>query len=178
METYVILLRALMPKGKNFVPMAPLRAALSDAGLVDVRTSIQSGNVVARSAHGQAELEQLVHDVIAREFGGDITVLARSVSQFRHILASNPFPDAPPKQLFVTLLAEVPAAERVRVLLEPGYAPDEVRVINDVVFVRAATSSSAVKAHNAFIERKLRVVATTRVYPTILRLAALTGSAA
>jgi uncharacterized protein (DUF1697 family) len=61
----------------------------------------------------------------------------------------------------------VPDAERVRSLLEPGYDPDEVRVIGDAVFVCAATSYSAVKAHNAFIERKLRVVATTRVYTTI-----------
>lgn len=173
MDAYVILLRALMPKGKNFVPMAPLRAALSEAGLVDVRTSIQSGNVVARSALGQAELEQLVHEVIARAFGGDIAVLARSVQHFRRILVANPFPDTHPTQLFLTLLSAQPDAERVRAFLDPGYAPDEVRVIDDAVFVRAASSYSAVRASNTFIERKLQVSATTRAYTTVLRLAAL-----
>jgi uncharacterized protein (DUF1697 family) len=173
MDTYVILLRALMPKGKNVVPMAPLRTALGEVGLADVRTYIQSGNVIARSALGQSDVEQLVHDVIAREFGGDITVLARSAEQFRRILAADPFPDAPPAQLFLTLLAAPPDPERVRAFLEPGYAPDEVRVIDDAVFVRVASSYSAVKANNAFIERKLKVAATTRVYTTVLRLAAL-----
>lgn len=178
MDTYVILLRALMPKGKNFVPMAPLRAALGEAGLADVRTYIQSGNVVARSALGQVELEQLVHDVIAREFGGDIAVLARTMEQFRRILAANPFPDTPPKQLFLTLLGARPDAECVHALLEPDYAPDEVRVIDDTVFLRAAGSFSAIKVNNAVIERKLRVVATTRVYNTILKIAALVEGAA
>jgi uncharacterized protein (DUF1697 family) len=46
MKKYAILLRGVMPTGKNRVPMAELRVALSNAGLSDVQTYIQSGNVM------------------------------------------------------------------------------------------------------------------------------------
>ena len=46
MSTYIVLLRGVMPMGKNKVPMAELRTALEAAGLREVRTYIQSGNVI------------------------------------------------------------------------------------------------------------------------------------
>jgi uncharacterized protein (DUF1697 family) len=49
MTNDIILLRGVMPSGKNAVPMAPLRAALEKAGLHKVRTYIQSGNVLAQA---------------------------------------------------------------------------------------------------------------------------------
>ena len=48
MGTYVVLLRGVMPYGRNKVPMATLRTILSEAGLENVQTYIQTGNVVAR----------------------------------------------------------------------------------------------------------------------------------
>jgi len=173
MQTYVILLRGLMPTGKNKVLMAPLRAALERAGLADVRTYIQSGNILATSALGQAELERHVHTVIADNFGGDIAVIARTAARFRTIVANNPFPDADPANLYFTLLASVPDPRLVKEFLAPGYAPDQVAVIGDAVYIRCAISYRAGKLNNTFIERKLKVAATTRISTTIARLAAL-----
>jgi uncharacterized protein (DUF1697 family) len=82
MKTYIILLRGVMPTGKNKVPIALLRAALEKAGLKNVRTYIQSGNVVAESSLSQSRIEKLVHDVIKKRFGGDIAVLARTAPSF------------------------------------------------------------------------------------------------
>jgi uncharacterized protein (DUF1697 family) len=48
MKHWAIFLRGVAPSGKNRVPMAELRAALGDSGLLDVRTYIQSGNVIAK----------------------------------------------------------------------------------------------------------------------------------
>ncbi|MCU0494020.1 MAG: DUF1697 domain-containing protein [Chloroflexaceae bacterium] len=176
MQTYIILLRAVTPTGKNKVPMVPLRAALEQAGLQQVRTYIQSGNVIATTDASQAELEQLVHHVIAREFGGDIAVLARSTDQFRTILAHNPFPSADPAKLYFTLLASTPAEALVNPFLATDYSPDQVRLIGDVVYVCCATQYSDIRPNNGFIERKLKVVATTRVYNTMARLMELSAA--
>jgi uncharacterized protein (DUF1697 family) len=92
MNTYAILLRGVTPTGRNRVPMAELRAALTDAGLGDVRTYIQSGNVIAKSPLEQTAIEALVHQVIAREIGADIAVLARTHEEIERIVAGNPFP--------------------------------------------------------------------------------------
>ena len=174
-ERYVILLRGLMPTGKNKVLMAPLRAALEGSGLMDVHTYIQSGNILATSALGQADLEQHVHVVIADSFGGDIPVLARTVAQFRTIVANIPFSHSDPASLYVTLLASRPDSRVVEEFLAPGYDPDVVAVIGDVVYLRCASSHRASKVTNTVIERKLKVAATTRVSTTIARLAALSG---
>ena len=173
MHTYIMLLRAVMPTGKNKVPMAPLRAALEQAGLSDVRTYIQSGNVIARSEMSQADIETLVHEVIKQHYGGDITVLARPVSYLHSMLLRNPFPSADPAKLYFTLLAEIPAAHAVSAFLAPGYAPDQVQVIDDMVYICCATTYSQVQANNTFIERKLNVRATTRVSKTMTKLVAL-----
>jgi uncharacterized protein (DUF1697 family) len=76
MKTHAIFLRGVTPTGKNKVPMAELRAALTRAGLLDVQTYIQSGNVVARSRLARSALQAPVHDVIAQSIGADITVFS------------------------------------------------------------------------------------------------------
>ncbi|HEU0297418.1 MAG TPA: DUF1697 domain-containing protein [Anaerolineales bacterium] len=175
MKTYIILLRGVTPTGKNKVLMAPLRAALEKAGLQDARTYIQSGIIVASSDLSQFELEKVVHDVIKDHFGGDIVVLARTASQFRDILNRNPFKKADMTKLYFTLLATRPDERLVKAFLAPGYSPDQVKVISDVVYVLTATQYSDLKANNNFIERKLRVAATTRVYNTVSRLVELSA---
>ena len=54
MTAYVAFLRAVNVGGKNKVPMAKLRDALTDAGLEEVATVLQSGNVVFRSRKSSA----------------------------------------------------------------------------------------------------------------------------
>ena len=159
-----------MPTGKNKVPMKPLRAALEQAGLRDVRTYIQSGNIIATTSLKQRAVEQLVHDVIAKEFGGDIAVIARTLSKFRDILNSNPFKRVDTAKLFFTLLSAKPNKRLVEEFLAPDYSPDKVRVIGDTVYIVAADQYAGLKANNNYIERKLKVAATTRVYRTMAKL--------
>jgi len=173
MKTYVILLRGVTPTGKNQVLMEPLRAALEKTGLKDVRTYIQSGNVVAASHLTKPALEKLVHDVIEHRFGGDIAVLARTASEFTNLLARNPFRHADTSRLYFTLLAGMPDARLVKAFLAPGYAPDKVKVIEDMAYILCATKYSDLKINNNFIERKLKIAATTRNYNTVSKLVEL-----
>lgn len=164
-----------MPTGKNKVPMAPLRAALETAGLRDVRTYIQSGNVIVSSALKPAALERLAHDVIRDNFGGDITVFARTPASLKNMLAACPFkkPGVDTARLYFTLLASPPDAATLREFLSPGYAPDQIKIIGDTACILCATKYSDLKINNNFIERKLKLRATTRNYNTITNLVAL-----
>lgn len=175
MNTFVILLRGVMPTGKNKVLMAPLRAALTNAGLGDVRTYIQSGNVLASSTLGQTELEGLVHDVIERHFGGDLTVVARTAEQFRNILERNPFAHVDTSRLYVSLLRSPPDPDRLTDFLATDWSPDEVRIIEDAVYTRYATKHSDSKFNNNFFERKLKVAVTTRNFNTMTKLVELSA---
>lgn len=166
-----------MPTGRNKVPMAALRGALEAAGLKDVQTYIQSGNVIASSDLTRRALEALVHELIAGQFGGDIVVLAREAAYFRRALARNPFAGEDPAKLYFTLLDKCPAPEATAAFLAPGYRPDRIEILDDMAYICCATRYSELKINNNFIERKLGLSATTRVYNTIARLVALSEAA-
>lgn len=175
METHVILLRGVMPTGKNRVPMAQLRSVLAAAGLADVRTYIQSGNVIARSNLERSTLERLVHEVIAREIGAEIAVIARSAAEYRRVLQANPFPQADPARVYFSLLAAPPARNRLDEFLKIYFSPEEVQVIDDVIYTLYATKQSDSRFHNNFYESKLKVAITTRNFNTTTRLVAMSS---
>ncbi|MDD2734902.1 MAG: DUF1697 domain-containing protein [Desulfuromonadaceae bacterium] len=173
MKTYILLLRGVMPTGKNRVPMAELRVALSDAGLVDVRTYIQSGNVIAKSDLDPTGISQLAHDTIKQIIGADITVITRTPEQIKGILAGNPFPNTDLSRLYYSLLSSPPAPELLQKFLELDFSPDELRVADDTIYTRYATKLSDSKFTNNFFEKKLKCVSTTRNTNTMTRLVEL-----
>ena len=175
MATQIILLRGVMPTGKNKLLMAPLRTALEEAGLGDVRTYIQSGNVIASTELGQPAIQKLVHTVIKEKFGGDIHVLARSPSYFIEMMENNPFKRADPTKLYYTLLADEPDSSLLKPFDDLGHAPDQVCVVGDIAYVLCATQYRDLKANNNFIEKKLKVTATTRNFNTMSKLIALSA---
>jgi len=173
MKTYVLLLRGVTPTGKNRVPMAELRVALTEAGLVNVRTYIQSGNVIARSNLDHVRLGHLVHDIIAKSSGADITVITRTPGQFQSILERSPFPVADSARIYFSLLAALPSPEPLQGMLETDFAPDQIRIVADTIYTLYATILSDSRFNNNYFERKLKVAATTRNFNTMTRLAEL-----
>ncbi|GAM09466.1 hypothetical protein OR1_01745 [Geobacter sp. OR-1] len=169
-NSYVILLRGVMPTGRNRVPMAQLRTALIEAGLVGVRTYIQSGNVVAAASCDAATLEQLVHDTIREKIGAEIAVIVRTPEEFRRILAYNPFADADNSKLYFTLFQTPPDPARLRELLAIDCGPDAIRVTDYALYTLYATRHSDSRFTNNFFESRLKVKATTRNFNTISKL--------
>jgi uncharacterized protein (DUF1697 family) len=170
MHSYVILLRGVTPSGKNRTPMAELREALRSAGLLDVQTYIQSGNVLTRSALDRASIETRVHTVIAHAIGADLAVIARTHAEIKEILAGNPFPLDAASRTYFTLLASAPTAGLVEELSQTPFAPDVVRTIGSSIYTLYATKYSDSKFTNNYFERKLKVAATTRNFNTMSRL--------
>jgi uncharacterized protein (DUF1697 family) len=175
MNTFVILLRGVMPTGKNKVPMAPLRTVLSEAGLSDVRTYIQSGNVIATSALGRSQVEELVRDVIRTSFGGDLTVVARTAEEFRDIVDRNPFAHADRSRLYFSLLGSPPGTDRVTGFLARDWSPDQVQIIGTAIYTLYAVKLSDSKYNNNYFERILGVAATTRNFNTMNKLVELSA---
>jgi uncharacterized protein (DUF1697 family) len=175
MKHYAIFLRGVTPSGKNRVPMAELRAALGDSGLLDVRTYIQSGNVIAKSDLDHSSLQSLVHDVIAREIGADISIVARTHDQLNRIMKGNPFPSNAASRTYFSLLTAAPAAQQAEDLVRLDFSPDCVRLVGDTIYTLYATKYSDSKFNNNFFERKLKIVATTRNFNTMSRCVELSA---
>jgi uncharacterized protein (DUF1697 family) len=77
---YLALLRGINVGGKNKVEMARLRGALEEAGLGEVRTYINSGNVVfGTRKRSVTSVAALIEEVIEAEWGFRIEVLVRDL---------------------------------------------------------------------------------------------------
>ena len=118
----IILLRGINVGSANRIAMPELRAALADAGYEDVRTYVQSGNIVASHAASPAGLAADCRRLIAERFGLDVAVIVRSREQLARVVAHNPFPEAAerdPKHYQVTFLsgpADLAAAQALAAL--------------------------------------------------------------
>ena len=95
--------------------MPRLRESLSEAGFEDVRTYVQSGNVVLRSDLTPARLADRARKLIADEFGFDIDVIVRTRAELAKVVRRNPLDSVAkdPKRYQVTFLAETPDPGRV-----------------------------------------------------------------
>ena len=156
--------------------MAPLRQVLVDAGFVDVRTYIQSGNVLARSALTGSQVEKVVHQEIEKHFGGDIVVLARTSLQVRQIFADNPFKDADTAKVYFTILRSRPSEEKIQWLASQRFLPDTFVVTHEAIYIHSPVAYGLTKLNNNFIERTLEVSATTRNYRTMKKLIELSDA--
>ncbi|HSJ33551.1 MAG TPA: DUF1697 domain-containing protein [Acidimicrobiia bacterium] len=87
---YVALLRGINVGGNNQVSMADLRAAFEAEGFDDVRTYINSGNVLFSADSGRAGLEDRVEEMLRRRLGIDLMVVVRSRRQLENIIRKAP----------------------------------------------------------------------------------------
>ena len=91
MTTHIGLLRAVNVAGRNKVGMAELRDLLTDMGMKDVRSLLQSGNLVFRSDVDQpAGLESMLEEATQRRLGLKTDFLVRTGNDWRELVTDNP----------------------------------------------------------------------------------------
>src|SRR6478672_11923307 len=127
---YAALLRGINVGGHRRVPMAELRALMTDLGHADVRTHLQSGNAVFTSAETdeQALAAQLERAIEAR-FGFAVDVLVRDHAYLAGVVGACPFPAATleSRQLHVTYCSGPLDGSRLAALDTAAYLPEELR---------------------------------------------------
>ncbi|MGZ4312798.1 MAG: DUF1697 domain-containing protein, partial [Solirubrobacteraceae bacterium] len=124
----VIMLRGINLGPNRRVPMAELRALLGDAGYEDVRTYVQSGNVVLGSRVKPAELEREVGALISERFGFEVPVVVRTRRQLAAVVDLDPLGDVAdnPKRYQVSFLSAKPAAAVVETLQAAAVGDERV----------------------------------------------------
>jgi uncharacterized protein (DUF1697 family) len=177
--TWLCLLRGLGPQHK--LSMAALRASLAAAGLTDVRTYIQSGNIIAGSPlRTHAQVSHLVRTVIATDFSVDLPVITRRSAEIDRLMAANPFAayvQQRPHLIRVIFLDAVPSRERVERLAAVEAIQDTCRVIGNHVYVDYVHGYHNTYRTAPWFTRVLGVDGTERNWRTVLALAGLLGQA-
>ena len=167
MPTYIALLRGINVSGQKKIKMADLRDLLSDAGLQQVQTYLQSGNIVFQSEASAEEAAQKIEQSIQQHYDYTVKVILTTPDALKQIVADNPFPEQDTKLMYVTFLAEIPAPEQLEKLQAVDYSPEAFFLKDSIVFIFAANGYGRAKLNNNFLEKKLKVAATTRNWKTV-----------
>lgn len=176
MPGYIALLRAINVGGRAKLPMQDLAGIFTELGCTEVRTYIQSGNVVFEAPAPVARgLDEAVPDAIEKRFGFRPPVLLRTASQLATVLEGNPFIErgVATNLLHVAFLAGAPSKERVAAL-DPGRSPgDEFEVRGKEVYLHFPNGVGRSKLTNEYLDRTLGTTSTVRNWRTVEMLASM-----
>ncbi len=176
-NTYVVLLRGVMPFGRNKVPMAQLREVFSGAGFINVRTYIQSGNVVLDTHLGAREVEQQAHELIKKNMGADIKVIVRTGKQLQNVIVNNPFAIGYNiSRIFFVLFAEQPLRQLAEELMAEDFGDEKLAFGEASAYMYIPGNAARSKLSNIKLEKKLGVAATTRNFNTMKKLVEMSGT--
>lgn len=167
MSVHVALIRGINLGKAKRVKMADLRERLEQAGYEEVRTYLQSGNVVLRSGNPKA---QVAEDVAAAT-GLDVEVMVRTAAAIATVVEENPYPQVTDgKTLHVAFL------EGARPKLPDGDFAPEACTLKSELYIWLPDGMRDSKLMKALGERQLGVRATLRNWNTVLAVHEL-GSA-
>jgi uncharacterized protein (DUF1697 family) len=174
--TLVAPLRGVNLGGHNKLPMRDLVAVFEALGCGDVRTYIQSGNVVARAPASTVDgLADAVSKALGEGFGLTVPVVLRTGDELAAVVAANPYlaAGADPATVHMMFLREAPTAAQVAAL-DPARSPgDAFTVRGGDVFLHCPNGFARTKLTNEYFDRKLATVSTVRNWKTVLALLAM-----
>ena len=172
MARLIALLRAVNVGGRK-LPMGQLRALCTDLGWEDVRTYIQSGNIVFAASGKPEALETELEAAIERIFGLEVPVIVRTRRQWASLAKANPFPvaaRAEPSRLQLLVSKKPPRADAAATLAARAEAGEKVEAAGGGVWLHYPEGVSRSKLTPASVDRAIGSPATARNYRTVARL--------
>lgn len=174
---HVALLRGLNVGAANRIKMPDLTELFTRAGARDVRTYIQSGNVLFSASDAAAKkVPAAVAKLLAAEFKITSPVVLRSAAQLAAAVKANPFlaEGAALESLHLGFLAEEPAPG---VALDPDRSPGDRFVLRGrELYLHLPNGLGRSKLTNAWFDGQLKTMSTFRNWKTVLELARLSAT--
>jgi len=174
MKTYISILRGINVGGHRKILMADLRKMYEDLGFKEVKSYIQSGNVVFNSNNDLEvlTLENLLEESILKTFGHEVPVIIRSQEEWKQAMIKNPYlEDHEISSLSLTFFNEKPSTALVNHLQNIDFSPEKLSIIDKHAYIYCHEGQFHLsKITHQKLESKLKVKATTRNWKTVLKL--------
>ena len=173
--TFISLLRGINVSGQKKILMADLKALYESLGFGNVKTYIQSGNVIFETDSDSGDaLAKKIENKIKEVYQFEVPVLNLTQNEISKALNENPFlqeSDIVQERLYVSFLSELPHSVHVEKIDASLYLPDRFIVKDKFIFLSISPNGYGnTKLSNNFFESKLKVKATTRNWKTIQQL--------
>lgn len=175
MNVNVALLRAINVGGHARISMSDLRSLLTGLEFEDVRSLMQTGNLVFRNKRNLsgAETEQILEDGALKHLGLSTDFMVRSADEITAVVAGNPFPDEAerdPGHLVVLFLKNTVEEKAILELQARINGPEALRVQDRELYAVYPEGIARSRLTNSLIESKLRTRVTGRNWNTVLKL--------
>ncbi|KAB2459845.1 DUF1697 domain-containing protein [Bacillus sp. CH126_4D] len=174
MTIYIALLRGINVGGHKVIKMADLKEMFESIGLKQVKTYIQSGNIVFKSKGNITFLKERIQSEIKNVFGFDVPVMLRTHAEFINIIKRCPYEvDSllEGESIHVAFLAnELSEKEKDQLLMQTNETED-CYIHEKVVYLLFKNSIRDSKLMNQF--QKLHTPATVRNWRTVNKLKAI-----
>ena len=173
MTTYVALLRGINVGGNSLVSMAELRDCFAKMGFENVRTYINSGNVVFKAAKTDSQkLEVLIGKQLNQTFSLPIVVVVQSLPEMHKLVASIPASWQKPEGQKLNVIFLHRSIDNPNILdgLDTKQGIEELHYSPSVLFWSAQTSnlgkSNMVKLSSKPVYKQM----TIRIYNTVRKI--------
>jgi len=174
MKTYIALLRGINVGGHKKVAMATLRESLSNSGLTNVKTYIQSGNIVFKSEENNTKkLEEKIQQLIELHFGFLVPIIVKTKQELQQVFDNCTFPEEKKIKSYFIVLDAIPNTKDIKEVESLTYENEEFSIINNCLYFYSSTGYGRTKFNMSTFEKKLKVNATSRNYNTINKLLSL-----
>ena len=161
----VALLRGVTPVGQNRIPkMAYLAEILTEAGLENVKTYIQSGNIVFEKTLSDDDVCTLIHDTIQAKIGADLSVILKTQAQFTTALAESLFDESyDASRVHLVFTNDQLDQEILNELLEMDFG-------GECLYLYLPREAKKKRLNTNYLEKQLHITVTMRKRRSILRL--------
>ena len=171
MPIYVSMLRGINVGGHKRIKMEELRESFEALGFEQVKTYIQSGNVVFKGGKlSPSTLSKRIEERILSDFGFPVSVISRSSDEMAKAIARNPFLNQrgiDQEKLHVMFLSEAPTPAALKKLADLTAAPDQCRSSHREIYFYLPNGVSQSVLMKSPVDRILAVVTTTRNWRTV-----------
>ncbi|RWF70679.1 MAG: DUF1697 domain-containing protein [Mesorhizobium sp.] len=171
-KIFVALFSGINVGGNRIVKMAELRSFFEKLGFGDVATYVQSGNVVFRSATGDAAtLTNQLETAFEKKWGFHSRIMVRDLGWFERLVIENPYPEVAgePTKLHAYALERAPTPEETARLSQKCTGPESFEIRDDVLYLHAPDGLGKSVFAN-LIPRTLKVPCTARNWRTVRAL--------
>lgn len=172
MDTYIALFRGINVGGNNILPMLELVTVLEDLGLINIKTYIQSGNVVFQSKEiDSVELSQKICAAIKERRGFMVQVIILDIDELKNAIGSNPFTEinAEPNALHFFFLSSLPEHSDLQALEIVKKDSEQFRLIDKIFYLYAPEGIGRSKLVMK-VEKILGVAVTARNWRTVSKI--------
>jgi uncharacterized protein (DUF1697 family) len=174
MAIYISLLRGINVGGHKRIKMDQLRESFEALGFEQVKTYIQSGNVVFKTGKfSAAALSRRIEERILSDFGFSVSIILRTADEMTKAIENNPFLKQRGidfEKFHVTFLSETPTLSALGKLEALTTAPDQSRCLGKELYLFLPNGASESSLMKSPLDRVLSVVTTTRNWRTVNQL--------